>query len=204
MLKELSHQFLKDLLRTADIPVSSCNQTHDCTSVFFLVYNKNKTPFLLAILKADTPGYAWRNQVALPGGHIDKEDKSPLDAAYRELKEEIGILKNQVDFAGSLGHFQTIRQKDIEVFVGNWKGSTESIFFDPKEIAKILEIPIEPLLKTHISKNFHGRIPGIAELLYPFEDIVIWGVTARIIHYFFELLLINTEASDIKKQLSNA
>ena len=194
MLKELSPSFLKDLLHTADPPASSCNKKHDCTSVFLLIYNKDDIPFLLAILKSDTPGYAWRNQVALPGGHIDKEDKSPLDAAYRELEEEIGILKNQVDFVGSLGHFQTIRQKDIEVFVGVWEENTKRISFDPKEISKILEIPIETLLQTHISSNFHDRIPGIAELLYPFEDIVIWGVTARILHYFFELLLINKDA----------
>ena len=92
-------------------------KNHDCTSVFLLIYHRQRVPYILAILKADTPGYAWRNQVALPGGHIDETDNTPLDAAFRELEEEIGILKCQVAFIGSLGHFQTIQQKDIEVFV---------------------------------------------------------------------------------------
>ncbi|MCD6586646.1 MAG: CoA pyrophosphatase [Desulfobacteraceae bacterium] len=193
MLKEINHQFLKSILRTTETPSSSKNKRYDCTSVFFLIYNKNNSPYLLAILKADTPGYAWRNQVALPGGHIDEKDSSPLKAAYRELEEEIGILKNQVEFIGSLGHFQTIQRKDLEVFIGAWKGNFKNIIYDEKEISKVLEIPISPLLKTHISKDFHGRIPDIAELIYPFEDVLIWGVTARIFHYFFELLIENID-----------
>ncbi|RLB83401.1 MAG: CoA pyrophosphatase [Deltaproteobacteria bacterium] len=191
MLKELNHPFLKSLISTADIPSPANNKKYDCTCVFLLIYNKNNTPYLLAILKADTPGYAWRNQVALPGGHIDKKDTSPLEAAYRELIEEIGISKNQVKFIGSLGHFQTIQQKDIEVFFGTWEGNYRNFIYDEKEISKILEIPVESLLKTHMSNNFHGHIPNIAELRYPFEELVIWGVTARIFHYFLELLLIH-------------
>ncbi len=191
MLKELSPGFLKSLLNTTDSTSAANDQRYDCTSVFLLFYNKDHVPYLLAILKADTPGYAWRNQVALPGGHIDENDASPLDAAYRELSEELGISKNQVEFIGSLGHFQTIQHKDIEVFIGFWGGNAENTIYDPQEISKILEIPVEPLIKTHIDKSFQNHIPDITELIYPFEDLNIWGVTARILHYFFELLLIN-------------
>jgi len=35
---------------------------------------------------------------------------------------------------------------------------------------------------------FHNRIPSIDELRYPFEDVVIWGATARILHHLIELL----------------
>jgi 8-oxo-dGTP pyrophosphatase MutT (NUDIX family) len=195
MLKELNPPYLKKLLNIAEIPPCSNDKRYDCTSVFFLIYNKNKTPFFLAILKTDTPGYAWRNQIALPGGHIDANDKSALDAAYRELKEEIGISKNQVEFIGSLGHFQTIQHKDIEAFLGIWKGDFKDIIYDKKEIAKVLEIPLSLMLKKHISCNFHGHIPNVTELLYPLEDLVIWGVTARIVHSFLELLLINSKDS---------
>jgi len=189
MLKKLSHRFLQDLLITADTPPPANDKRFDNTCVFFLIFNKDNSPFLLAILKADTPGYAWRNQIALPGGHIDEKDANPLEAAYRELEEEIGISKNQVEFIGSLGHFQTIQNKDIEVFLGTWEGGFKNLTYDQKEISKILEIPLAPMLQTHISRNFQGRIPGIPELLYPFGDLVVWGVTARIFHYFFELLL---------------
>ena len=144
-------------------------------------------PYILAIQKADSEGYPWRNQVALPGGHLDAEDASPLEGAFRELKEEMGISRDQVEFLGSMGHFQTINHRDIEVFTGLWK-AVGPVRHDSAEISRILEIPMQVLVQTHNTKNFHGRIPDIDELRYPFEDVVIWGATARILHYFIELL----------------
>jgi peroxisomal coenzyme A diphosphatase NUDT7 len=189
MLPELNAILLTRLLSAAEIQAAEITNPGDCTSVFLLLYNKNGTPYILAILKADTPGYAWRNQVALPGGHVDESDPSPLEAAYRELYEELGISRHQVDFIGSMGHFQTIQNKDIEVFVGIWDGRMENVTYDLREISQVLELPVDSLLKTHLSGHFHGRIPDIFELLYPVnDDLVVWGVTARILHYFFELL----------------
>lgn len=193
MLPELDHRFLTSLLSAADVPAAETTRPQDCTSVFLLLYHKADTPFILAILKTDTPGYAWSNQVALPGGHVDETDPSSLEAAYRELEEELGIYRHQVNFVGSMGHFQTIQQKDIEVFVGIWDGRMESVAYDPGEISKVLELPVNQFLGNHLSSHFHGRIPDIMELLYPFNDVVVWGVTARILHYFFELLLTKSE-----------
>ena len=192
MLPELNALFLTRLLGAADIPAAEAVKPGDCTSVFLLLYNKSDAPFILAILKADTPGYAWSNQVALPGGHVDASDPSPLEAAYRELHEELGIRRGQVRLIGSMGHFQTIQHKDIEVFMGIWDGRMESVTYDPREIAKVLELPVDRFLKTHLSNHFQGRIPGVMELLYPFNELMVWGVTARILHYFFELLLSET------------
>ena len=76
--------------------------------------------------------------MALPGGHVDKADASPMDAAYRELEEEVNIPRNQIDFIGSMGHFQTINNKDIEVFVGIWNGKGP-LAFDSEEIQRVFE-----------------------------------------------------------------
>jgi len=203
MPPELNERFLTNLLSVADVPAAETTSSRDCTSVFLLIYNKADIPFILAILKADTPGYAWSNQVALPGGHVDETDSNPLEAAYRELEEELGISRHHVKFIGSMGHFQTIQQKDIEVFVGVWDGSMESVTYDPREISKVLELPVDQFLKNHLSSHFHGRIPDIMELLYPFDNVVVWGVTARIFHYFFELLLTKPYNSVVNHLLSN-
>jgi len=153
--------------------------------VFLLLFNKDD-PHCLAIQKSDTDGYPWRNQVALPGGHIDKSDASPLDAAYRELKEEVNIPSNQVEFIGSLGHFQTIEKpRDIQVFVGWWSGEGP-VCSDPVEISRVLEIPLKSLLETHVTNGYHDRQSGVSDLTYPFSDVVIWGASARIFHHFIE------------------
>jgi 8-oxo-dGTP pyrophosphatase MutT (NUDIX family) len=191
MLSDFDADFLKTLLRTLEAPGLPEDESFDPTAVFLLTYKRNNEPYLLAVLKADNRDYLWRNQVALPGGHINKNE-GPLAAAYRELAEELGIDGSQVECIGSLGHFQTIAQKDIEVFLGIWNGNRETLQYDPGEISKILEFPIEELLKIHISNNFRGRVPDVTELVYPIQGVTVWGVTARIFHYFFESVLDNS------------
>lgn len=157
----------------------------DSAAVFLLLFEQNG-PHVLAILKADTEGYPWRNQVALPGGHVDQKDAGPKAAVFRELEEEMNIPADQVEFIGSMGHFQTINRKDVEVFVGLWDGKGP-VEFDVDEIARVLKIPVAHLLKTHREEGFHGRLPGVERLIYPFEDVAVWGLTAKIFHFFLEL-----------------
>ena len=118
---------------------------------------------------------------------MEQNDSKRLDTAFRELEEELNITKDQVDFIGSTGHFQTIKNRDIKVFIGLWNGKGPLIR-DSKEIAQILDIPFRELVKTHIEKKFHNQLPGVDELKYHHNGIVIWGVTAKIIHFFIELV----------------
>ncbi len=112
---------IKKMIEKADRPGLPVGADYDSTCVFLLIFNNDGELNILTVQKTDNEGYPWRNQVALPGGHVDKEDASPLEAAYRELEEELKIKKGQVELMGSLGHFQTINQKDLNVFIGIWK-----------------------------------------------------------------------------------
>jgi 8-oxo-dGTP pyrophosphatase MutT (NUDIX family) len=178
---------IKKIIENADRPGLPVGADYDSTCVFLLLFNNDGELNILTVQKTDNEGYPWRNQVALPGGHVDKEDAGPLEAAYRELEEELKITKGQVELMGSLGHFQTINQKDLNVFIGIWK-TREPVSFDPAEISRVFEIPLKNLVQTHIEAGFHGRIPNVLELLYPFKEVTIWGVTARILHHFIELI----------------
>ncbi len=177
---------LKDIVGKNPMPGPPPPGPFKPTSVFLLLFNPAE-PHMLAIQKTDNEGYPWRNQVALPGGHVEKEDTSALEGAYRELLEETAIDRDQVELVGSLGHYQTINGRDIEAFCGIWD-ATGPVQHDPSEIARILKIPLRALVQTHHYADFHNRIPTIDELRYPFEDVVIWGATARILHHFIELL----------------
>jgi peroxisomal coenzyme A diphosphatase NUDT7 len=162
---------------------------HQPTCVSLLFFGE-ETPRFLAILKADRPGYPWRNQVALPGGHIDEGDTSPQEAALRELTEEVSVAPENVTYLGSLGHFQTLQNKDIEVFTGTWDKPEDGadLNFDTNEIARVLEVPLDAIIHTHLKNGYHGYLPPVHELVYPVEDLVIWGVTAKILHHFMERL----------------
>ncbi len=196
---ETDFSAITEIIRNADRSAFPPTLSYDSTCVFLLLFNKNSELNILTIQKTDNEGYPWRNQVALPGGHVEKEDGSLVEAAYRELEEEVNITQDQVDLIGPLGHFPTINHKDIKVYIGIWKNRRE-IIFDPEEISRVLEIPLKTLIKTHIDSKYYGRMPDIHELIYPLDDIEIWGVTARIIHHFIELIL---KCSETAKNLNS-
>lgn len=183
----LDYSGIIEAVKKGDHPAAPVGVPFQQTCVFMLLCQP-ESPYILFILKADREGYPWRNQMALPGGHIDDDDPSPLKAAYRELEEELGIDNKDVDFIGSIGHYQTIKNKVIEAFLGLWN-EKGIVRFDTKEIARVVKIPVEVLYQTHIKKNFREHLPGYDELLYPFDDIVVWGATARIVHYFMNLII---------------
>ncbi|MBU1536411.1 DNA alkylation repair protein [Myxococcota bacterium] len=159
-------------------------------TVFLLLYEAPE-PTILGIQKADHHGYPWRGQIAFPGGHIDPTDASPLEAAFREVHEEVNIPPEAITVATSLGHFATIKSLDIEAMAGFWDGSSD-LRHDPAEIARIVQIPLATLHHIHLQKGYGGHIPDVAALTYPISDpggdYTIWGVTARIIHHLLEHL----------------
>lgn len=143
---------------------------------------------LMFIQKADQKGYPWANQMAFPGGHRDKDDNSTRETALRELSEEMGISRENVEVIGSLGHFQTINSKDIEAFIGVWN-QKDVIRHDPYEIARVFQIPLKYLMDLHKEKGFHEIPPNVMQLTYPYEDVMIWGVTAKILYHLIEIVL---------------
>lgn len=143
---------------------------------------------LLFIQKADTKGYPWRNQMAFPGGHHEPGDVTRLNTALRELEEELNISRKHVTVIGSLGHFQTINNKDIKTFVGVWN-PVKDIQYDSAEIARVFFIPVQTLISIHKKKGYHTHKPDVYNLTYPYEDVVIWGVTAKMVYHLIEILL---------------
>lgn len=191
---------LKAIIHNNPAPPAPEAGLYKSACVFLLLFNP-ESPHILAIQKAVSDGYPWSDQVALPGGHLDAEDDSPLAGAFRELEEEMRISPSQVHLLGSIGHFQTINHRDIEVFTGLWNG-VGSIRPDPAEISRVLKIPLQVLVNTHSAKGFHGRIPDVQELRYPFRDVEVWGATARILHHFIELLYPILERNGQRLRLS--
>ena len=182
---KIERPILEKVIRSTDGPPAP-DWPHRPASVSLLLFGEEATQ-ILAILKADHHGYVWRNQIALPGGRTDDGDPDAFHTAIRELKEELNISSENVDYIGSLGHFQTLQDTVIEVFVGIWN-QRDAIRFETREIARVLKIPLETIIDTHIDKQLRGRMPAMEELLYPVEDLVIWGVTAKILHFFIEQL----------------
>ena len=180
---------IRSAVRNGSHPGAPDAALYDFTSVIALFAFNEEGVRLLFIQKADKEGYPWAGQMAFPGGHVDKEDMTAKDTALRELEEEMGINRDNVEVLGSLGHFQTINDKDIEAWVGVWNGN-EKIRFDTQEISRVFEIPLDYLMSLHREKGFDSfeHPPNVMWLKYPYEDVLIWGVTAKIVYHLLEVL----------------
>lgn len=187
MDKDKCISILRSAVRKGPHPGPPEEDLFQSTSVMAL-FVLNKEVELLFIQKADVKGYPWANQMAFPGGHRDKKDLSTKDTALRELKEEMGIVPGNVEVIGSLGHFQTINNKDIEAWVGIWN-KKDVIKQDRSEIARVFQIPLKYLIDLHKKKDFHRHVPNVMVLTYPYEDVLIWGVTGKILYHLIEVLL---------------
>ncbi len=178
---------IKTAVEGADHPKSPQPGLYHPASVMAL-FMLSKEPELLFIQKTDSEGYPWRNQMAFPGGHRDEKDPGALETALREVKEELDICPENVEVIGSLGHFQTINNRDIQAFAGIWNRQ-DKVRFDPAEISRVFYIPLGQLKDTHRKKKYHLTRPGIMDLTYPYENVVIWGVTAKILFHLMEILI---------------
>ncbi|MFH2058780.1 MAG: CoA pyrophosphatase [Pseudomonadota bacterium] len=178
---------IKSAIQNGFHPQMPGEDLFDPTSVMALFLFEQQIK-LLFIQKADIKGYPWANQMAFPGGHKDKADLTSKHTALRELEEEMGIVPENVKVIGSIGHFQTLNAKDIEAWTGIWN-SKDRIDFDGNEISRVFKIPLDYLIDEHKKNNYHIQEPDFMRLIYPYEDVRIWGVTAKILCHLINLIL---------------
>lgn len=135
-------------------------------------------------------GYPWAGQLAFPGGHVEAGDAGFLDAALREVQEEVGILPEQLNTIGTLGRFPTVHNVSIEAFVGF---AAEGVQPRPQagEVDRIIWVNLAELMCAHLHNDYFDRQVSVEDLLYPVDNQTIWGATARIIQF-----LLNAAISD--------
>lgn len=184
---------LQRALSQAHLPDSRSRAGDEQDGVCLILFDRSETRVLAIQKAAASAGYTWGGQVALPGGRVEATDASPTDAALRELHEELGVAPAEVDVLGELGHFQTHTPgNDLTVLVGRWT-QPAAVRPDHAEVARVLEIGLGDLVEAHLARGYRSRraVQIGNHLIYPLSDVEIWGVTARILHHFIELVLDN-------------
>jgi 8-oxo-dGTP pyrophosphatase MutT (NUDIX family) len=145
-------------------------------------------PTLIFTVRTDTlPTH--KGQISFPGGSLDAADASPLDAALRETQEEIGLDPTSVRVLGELDALPTFVSGFVVTPVVGWLDEPPKLTPNPAEVAEVLWTPISDLVEE--SREEPGFRHG--ERTYPTEawiwnDHVIWGVTARLLRSFLQLL----------------
>lgn len=147
---------------------------------------------LLFIRRAEHPRDPWSGQMGLPGGRVEAEDASPLAAALRETREEIGL---DLEALGRpLGRLSEVR---THLPLGSVPHSVVPFPFgvdgDPglrlnHEVQEALWVPLSFLADRRNRSSFTWVRKGLPLPMpcYTFRGRVIWGLTLRIVDELLE------------------
>lgn len=128
-------------------------------------------------------------EISFPGGHIEADDASTLDAAMREAWEEIGLPANRCEVLGAMDDFSTVTGYRITPHVVLIRGPFE---FKPlqEEVAEVLCVPWATFDTQPADYRLEVFRKGRREHfpLYRHEGHVIWGATARIMADFLDVV----------------
>lgn len=148
-------------------------------------------------------------EICFPGGRIDPQDIDEEGAAIRETVEELGINKDQISKVYPLDYMISPFGMIIYPYVG-YINNPKTIVPNPTEVGGIFTVPLSFFIYNepeiyHIEfkpepeekfpfdlivggENYNWRTRGIEEYFYRYEGKVIWGLTAKILTHFIELI----------------
>ncbi len=120
-------------------------------------------------------------QVAFPGGVLEPQDTSPMNAALRETREEVGLSLDAARIVGRLQSRETLSGFEVHPFVA-WSPQTPHCTLQPDEVSAVFHAPLRDLRKAGLQPVegfWQGQKRQSVGFAAPWQDI--WGVTARIL-----------------------
>lgn len=146
---------------------------------------------LVALTEREEPGVllihrpsnmrAHPGQVAFPGGKIDPGE-TPIEAALREAKEELGIDAAKVRIVGTSDLYRSGSGFEITPVLGVVPPDIE-ITPNPTEVAQWFEAPARHIFDpaNHVQKfmDWEGDTVSFYEIVW--QEHAIWGITAALI-----------------------
>lgn len=129
-----------------------------------------------------------KGQIAFPGGRVDANDADAIETALRESQEEIGLDPRRVRVLGRLDEFTAGYGLVVTPVVGVIPPVCE-FHIDPAETTEVAAVPVASLMQSGNFIMDEGFSPG-GHPSYHFyvNGWDIWGVTARILVQFLELV----------------
>jgi 8-oxo-dGTP pyrophosphatase MutT (NUDIX family) len=124
-------------------------------------------------------------QVSFPGGRAHVEDRSLVETALRETREEIGVTAEFISIAGFLDPHETGTGYAILPVVGLLREGF-TVAPEANEVAEVFEVPLGFLLDPANHERRTGEWQGRRRDFYAFtyNGHYIWGATAAILVNF--------------------
>lgn len=160
----------------------------------------------------ETRAHTLRKQpgeVCFPGGRIDPGDSSAKSAALRETNEELGISEDEISEVFALDYIVSPFGMIVYAFAG-FIAPSATFEPNPAEVDSLFSVPLSffinngprvyqiqfdvqpeddfPYELIEGGRDYSWRAREMEEYFYLYEDKVIWGLTARILAHFIDVV----------------
>ncbi|MGE7090491.1 NUDIX hydrolase [Lysinibacillus sp. NPDC048646] len=148
--------------------------------------------------------------ISFPGGRIDASDPSPLAAAVRETTEELGIDPKTIHIVGQLSPYIASSSFVIYPFVATIDYNQIRHAYNKEEVEEVFTVPLQwlfnyepymhlvsvepvpsldfPFDKIMNGSQYQWRTRTMEEWFFDYDKYTIWGLTARILKHFLEII----------------
>lgn len=147
-------------------------------------------------------------EVCFPGGRIETGEEA-MEAAVRETSEELGIEQAEIVDVFPLDYMVSAFGTMIYPFAGTIK-NPEKIAANAAEVGEVFTVPLSFFRKNQPDsykinyqvepedgfpfdliiggENYNWQTRKMDEYFYRFDKKVIWGLTARVLTHFIEVI----------------
>lgn len=192
---EKAHYKLAPLLRLKELQETGVEQKKPRQAAVMAVFypNPQERVHFVLILRKNYQGI-HSNQVAFPGGRVEKEDRDFAHTALRETEEEVGIPQEQIHVIREMTQIYIPPSNFwVRPFLGIMQ-TTPRLVPQEEEVEDILEIDLDDFLSDSclttqtLSTSYAKNVEVPAFLL---NGHVVWGATAMML----------SEMKDVLKQV---
>ena len=130
-------------------------------------------------------------EIGFPGGGRHAQDATLLDTALREVEEEIGVPRHEVEVFGQLDDALTFSSSyRIRPFAGALTHGPREFALDASEVHELLSIPLDFLRSPEARGWYPVDRGGVMEATpaFVYGEYIIWGATARVLEHFLALI----------------
>lgn len=135
----------------------------------------------------------WSGHMAFPGGGVDATDATPLDAAMREVEEEVGLVLNASDLVGAVPEIRASargQMMNLQVYPFVFLKAGEVSLRLNEEVASTVWVPMDLILDESRHGRFinHYKDKSVEMSCIEYQGYRIWGMTYRMIQNLIQLV----------------
>jgi 8-oxo-dGTP pyrophosphatase MutT (NUDIX family) len=157
-------------------------------AVMILLYPKDDI-IHTAFIQRPTYEGVHGGQISFPGGKKEDSDPDLIHTAIREASEEIGVNSSEINVISTLTPLYIPVSNILVTPVVGWMEKQPVLKPQEEEVVFIIEADIRTLINPSIIKIKPFEIRGemIDIKYFDYNDNVIWGATAMILHELFTI-----------------